>query len=155
MSLVRNHIAATIGQSAYAGAHLLLLVDGEPLDALLDRLAPGRELKGLVPTLLGCESQTESSTVHARIVPASGVTTLAPVLMCPDDRDFSCTLVIAEVTGGDDFVEWRRLGLDITAGDAPPELVGAQVEWFHGVGPFRFARIEYVNAVRVFQSTAG
>jgi len=130
---------------------LMLFVDGEPLDELLHRLAPGHELAGLVPTLLGCASDSETSVVTQRLLPETGATAIAPVLMCPDDVDLSCSVVVAEAYVTGDFVVWSRLGLDITPwSPAYPASVGEQVNWFHGAGPFRFARSQYLEALSEF-----
>ena len=33
-----------------------------------------------------------------------------PILMCPDDMDFSCTVIVAEVIKNDKTVTWNRIG---------------------------------------------
>jgi hypothetical protein len=139
-----------MGRSKHVGEHLLLLVDEEPLDVLLQRLVPVCSLEGLMPALLGGEDDRETTVVRARAIPAPGLTTRAPLLICPDDLDFSCTTIIAEAVGTEDFVEWRRVGLDRTPSSSDPERVGTVVEWFGEVGPYLFSRVEYEAAIDSF-----
>jgi hypothetical protein len=44
-----SEIRAAAFSSPDAGEYLALLVDGEPLDSVLDALVPGESLKGLIP----------------------------------------------------------------------------------------------------------
>ena len=34
-----------------------------------------------------------------------------PILICPDDRDFSCTVIVTEVIKSDNTITWKRIGL--------------------------------------------
>ncbi len=36
--------------------------------------------------------------------------TILPILLCPDDLDFSCTVIVVEVEKTKDFVYWNRVG---------------------------------------------
>lgn len=36
--------------------------------------------------------------------------TILPILLCPDDRDFSCIVIVVEVDKTNDFVYWNRVG---------------------------------------------
>ncbi len=102
----RDHVRHTVNRlqvfeqpSKYiAEPHELLAVDGTPLDVLLDAACPGRGLLGLVPALLDWLSDpAERALVRARILPTIGSSAIAPVLMCPDDLDLSCTGVARHI----------------------------------------------------------
>lgn len=123
-----------------AEPHLAIVVDGVPLDELLDAARPGLRLAGLVPSLLGWFDREEDRPVPwQRILPEVGCTGYAPLLICPDDLDFTCSVVMAEVVAEPDAIRWDRLGLDATRTGA----VGSCVRWEPGLGSFRFARAEY------------
>ena len=150
MSSSQHRITAKRATSKFAGEHLLLFLDDEPLDVLLVKLTQQDYLDGLIPTLLGWQDERETALVLERIVPPPGGTTRPPVLMCPDDADFSCTTIVVEAVGHPEYVEWRRIGLDQTPDRAVTSRVGESVDWFDGVGPFRFAREEYEAVVAAF-----
>jgi hypothetical protein len=131
----------------------VIAVDGIELDELLDLRVKDVRLAGLVPTLLDWLSDpVERSIVWQRVFPAPGDVERLPILMCPDDIDFYCTLVIAEVTTDDAHVYWRRLGLDATQ-DVWQDLasVGSDVEWFADGGAFVFEKAAYAAVVNAFR----
>jgi hypothetical protein len=91
-----HRLTARIVPSPYGGENLALLVDDEPLTVLLDRVAPGLDLSGLVPTLLGCDDRADARLVANRVTLRPGDAKVIPILMCPDDSDFGCTTVVVE-----------------------------------------------------------
>lgn len=71
-------------------------------------------------------------------------------LNVPDDNDFSCTLIVAEIRISGDVVQWKRIGIDRTTGwDA--EMVGTTVEWFDKLNGFEFDKQEYLTMIDVFR----
>lgn len=129
----------------------MILIDGEPLDQVLDRACPGLELNGLVPTWLDwMNDDADQEVAHERMEPPTAGRLRVPLLICPDDLDFSCTTVIADLIGASATVEWTRLGLDRTK-SLKADDVGRDVEWFDGVGPMTFERGDYEACVRTFR----
>lgn len=64
-----------------------------------------------------------------------------PVLMCPDDCDLLCTLIVAEVIKENDKVYWRRIGIDISNKsefNGGYECIGSKVEWLESVPQMSF-----------------
>ncbi len=151
-----NAISAVKRHSEFAVAeHLVLTIDNTPLDVMLDSRFPGQNLIGLVPTLLDwMDDQREWAVVWNRILPSPGQRTIAPVLMCPDDTDFWCTVVLADVETGESTVRWHRLGLDASPAEELPDGIGQEVKWFEDFGPFEFERAAYVNCVDAFRQEA-
>ncbi len=147
-----NLIKAQDFQTLYASApHMMIWIDGEPLDCYLDRRASGRDLAGLVPTWLDWMiDDAEQKIVHARMLPVLGGFSRVPLLMCPDDLNFSCSLVVAEVAASADEIQWTRIGLDST-GSLDPRDIGSVVEWFDEVGPLRFQRSDYNACLEAFR----
>jgi hypothetical protein len=118
-----------IGDYEDAQDFLNYKIDGYWLDEQLETLYPGNMYKGLVPTLLDwMERQDEQAVVWKRILPVENTTEICPILMCPDDNDFSCTIIVAEIINCGDVVQWKRLGLDKTK-EWDAEKVGATVDW--------------------------
>jgi hypothetical protein len=125
--------------------HVVVLLDGVPLDIFLAK-ATAFDSEGLVSTLDGCLVNSEDrQLVRSRALPPEGTTSVLPLLVCPDDLDFDCTTVVAEVTHLNGVVQWRRFGQG-----APEVLDGRSadlgiwaVEWFDGVGPFSFTVENY------------
>ena len=71
--------------------HLAIAVDGVPLDAALG-------VEGLVSSLLGSfHDDADVPVPWQRILPDDGCSGYAPVLICPDDLDLTCSVVMAEV----------------------------------------------------------
>jgi hypothetical protein len=110
-----NTIHAQLHRSPYNQAeHLVIFVVGRPLDQLVAGFFPAEaRIAGLVPTLLNwLADERERQVVWERVLPPEGLLVACPVLMCPDDADSSCTLIVAEVETTRDQVPWHRLGLD-------------------------------------------
>ena len=135
-----NNIRAIIDKSDFEiyEDYLNFMIDDYFLDEKLDEIYPGREYKGLVPTLnFLLDNPNESKVVWKRILPKVNERSICPILMCPDDADFSCTLIVADILRLDNVVIWERLGIDKTA-DFDPEKVGSNVDWFDKMKPLSF-----------------
>lgn len=143
---------ARVTKKRYAGApHLVIEVDDVPLNVTLDMALPSRQLVGLVPALLDWLSDPiERAVVWDRILPNHGNSAHAPILMCPDDCDLWCSVVIADVFHENQSVWWRRLGVDCTKEDLPSS-VGTNVEWIDGLGPYCFALSDYQRCIASFR----
>lgn len=149
-----NRLEALLRPSKYVDCpHQILAVDDTPLDALLAAARPDLNLLGLVPTLLDWLSAPEErELVRQRILPSIGSSAIAPILMCPDDLDLSCTVVVVEVAREARVVWWRRIGLDRTKakpGDMPL-AIGNAVDWIDGLGPYCFESAAYQNCLAAF-----
>lgn len=105
----------------------------------------------MVPAWLGwLVEEHEQALVRERMWPRVGERLIVPLLVCPDDLDFTCTLVVAEVSSTEDEVTWERVGLDVTDPRKHAEP-GGEVNWF-GIAPMHFPRGEYLAAVEGFRS---
>ncbi|GGP22044.1 hypothetical protein [Silvimonas iriomotensis] len=68
----------------------------------------------------------EDALAMERIAPAeSGTSTVVPILVCSDDMDFGCIVIVAEQVVEDDTVSWTRLGLSASTG----LKVGVNTRW--------------------------
>jgi len=90
-------------------------IDRYCLDEKLDELYPENMYKGFIPTLVSwLEREEEKAVVWKRILSNENETTICPILMCPDDKEFSCTLIVAEIRNCGDLIHWKQIGVDKT-----------------------------------------
>jgi len=126
-------------------------IDGYWLDELLDELYPNNMYKGLIPTLVyWMEREAEKAVVWKRILPNENETTICPVLMCPDDNDFSCTLIVAEIRNCGDLIQWKQIGIDKTK-EWDAEKVGSKVEWLDKFNELNFSKQDYLTMLETFK----
>jgi hypothetical protein len=145
-----NRIAAIQARSRFVPEeHLVIAIDGVPLDELLDAALPGSEVAGLIPSLLGWFDDEKDRVVPwQRILPEVECSGYAPLLICPDDLDFTCVVIMAEVVAEPDVIRWDRLGYDAT----PAGAVGSYIQWEPAFGHYRFSRQEYEACLEAFRS---
>ncbi|HVD99875.1 MAG TPA: hypothetical protein VNB90_16820 [Cytophagaceae bacterium] len=131
--------------------YLNFKIEGRWLDELLEELYPGRQFKGLIPTLMYMNREDEQALVWQRILPEEGERKICPILMCPDDCEFFCTLIVAEIENWGSTVLWNRIGLNTTISNNP-EAVGLNVEWFQKIGMLEFEGEEYETMLEAFRN---
>lgn len=125
-------------------------IDSEWLDENLDTFYPGNQYTGLIATLASwMMPKDQEEVVWKRILPDINEITICPILMCPDDNDFSCTLVVAEIEHCGTHIKWNRLGLDTTY-EWEAERVGTKVEWFAQPAALKFSLADYVTMLDCF-----
>lgn len=151
-----NKIQASTDKSDY-GNHtefLNIQIDGEWLDEFLDRHKPDSFLKGLIPTLcFRMERDEENKIVWNRILPKTGEKRMCPILMCPDDMDFSCTIVIVQIENTGKTVKWSNFGFDRSKNTfQQPEAIGRSLEFIQGPGVFEFSMEEYIDFLNAFKT---
>ena len=148
-----DSISTDLRPSAYVGEpHRQILVYGRPIDLVLSDLAPNEDLRGLVPAFEFLLDEHERSIANPRLFDLKPGTHLVPLLICPDDLDFSCTVVIVEVIIHSSAVTWSRIGRDAT-NSADPTQVGFNVSWFDNIPAFTFALQQYRNALQSLSSS--
>ena len=146
-----NTLAAKLDTSDYGYEdYLNYNIDGYWLDKILEETYPGNFFVGTIPTLSGMVVKEEEKMVWQRILPGKGKTTICPILMCPDDLDFSCTLIVAQIENTEDSIKWSKIGLDKTT-NFSPQNVGTVVEWLEAVGPFEFSKTDYFTMLDSFK----
>jgi hypothetical protein len=118
----------------------MIFVNGKSLDIILDQTYPEQDLYGLVPSVTWLFDEIEQKFAIDRFMAQAEGITFVPLLICPDDGDFSCTTLIVEVEISGSLVYWRRMGIDYS--DAT-QGVGSNVKWLNPVIEFRFNKAEY------------
>ena len=132
--------------------HLVIAVDDVALDQLIVDATGDQQFLGLIPAWLSDLSDAaEREVVWNRVQRSSDANIIVPVLMCPDDLDFSCTIIVADTTFDADVVTWRALGVDAGGSQGLPASIGSVVDWLDGLGPFHFARADYDSCIDRFR----
>lgn len=128
-----------------------ILVDNIPLETHALKRSPNDITPGLVSTFLNWLSDPqEQEIVWKRALPEGYSKVNLPILMCGDDIDLWCDVIIAEVEVDDDYVYWNKLGLDNSTFENTAASIGTTVDWFPGK-PFIFDRKEYENVLSSFK----
>ena len=151
-----NRICAVTHKSLFCpDEHLDIFVDGRPLSEALSGVFSAECVRGLVPCLLPChegpDAVRELEISIERFLPPPGRITNAPILMCSDDVDFWCTIVIAEVQHAYDHIRWNRVGFNQCGGRKLPEGVGNPTDWMGGFGGWSFDLSEYQAVLEAFR----
>lgn len=116
----------------------ILLVDGQSLEDIVLATKSTELIPGLVPTFLDwLEAPAERAEVWCRALPPDGSISQLPVLMCSEDIDLWCTLIMVEVSLKKGVVHWHRFGLEISDAQTP-DRIGQRVQWFDDVGGMSF-----------------
>ena len=139
-----NQIQAIKRTSKYSNRpHLTINIDGQPLDIILHELYPKKNLIGLVPTLLSwLDDPRERKLVWDRF--ESEQKQIVPILMCPEDVDLWCTVVVVEIEKNENSVRWLRIGLDDSIfHDNSSDSIGTTVEWLDKIEPMVFDKTAY------------
>ncbi|MFD2672308.1 hypothetical protein [Marinicrinis sediminis] len=128
--------------------HDVIVIDGKPLDAWLDEFYPDRVLRGLVPMILDWMVDEKEAKFVQDCFLSEKQMKLLPVLMCPDDCDFSCTVIVAEVLMDGPYVIWKRMGQLVHQKEDwhnGIESSGGEVDWFDKVPVLKFDKEMYME----------
>lgn len=96
----------------YGHKFLGIFIDDIPLDIYLFELTNNESLKGLMPAWfaeLDSISQQEYISECLNIESKDGL--VIPVLLCPEDMDLWCIVVVAKVKYEDEYVIWDKIGI--------------------------------------------
>ncbi len=122
-------------------------VDGVPMEVWLPRHNREAELH-LVAAHSGLYSDKDNCLVWDRIYStAPGWRTLVPLLVCSDDLDLTCTVIVAEQHAGEHYVQWRRFGLlkDLITLQSPA------VDWYDSIPSLTFERSQFQSVLDAFR----
>jgi len=78
---------------------------------------------------------------------APGWEALVPLLVCSDDLDLTCTVIVAEQHADEHHVHWRRFGL-------LRELITLQcpaVDWYDSIPSLTFERSRFESVLDAFR----
>jgi len=127
--------------------HLVIFIDGKPLDLFLDEKV-GDDIEGLVPSISWLDSKLERDYAIDKLLPEKKVKmTIAPILICPDDMDLSCTVIVVDIEFKKDSVIFKKFGFDMSSVNNPIVL-GRKVIWFKGIKRLEFNRAQYERCMK-------
>ncbi|MGF6355805.1 hypothetical protein ABIE27_003720 [Paenibacillus sp. 4624] len=130
--------------------HPVIVINGNPLDIYLDQYYPDHHFLGLVPTVTEWISFKEELDLLLTRYYSEQENAILPILMCPDDTDLMCTVIVAEVTKNDKEVIWSKIGMDMSELGIPfnYELIGTTVNWLDLIPELRFDKKIYFEALK-------
>lgn len=118
--------------------HLNLLVDGKPIDQIIYEYYQDDYYLGLIPMLSDWISMDEEAIFVRDLFYLDQELKILPILMCPDDCDFSCTIIVAEVKTYGDHIIWQRIGIDESKQNKLTDI-----RWLDKVPPMKFNKENY------------
>lgn len=147
-----NTIAVKMDRSDYEDDWFFpnYYIDDFWFDEKLDQLYPNNLYKGLVPTLLYGLTDKEDEIVWNSILPNKGQVSICPILMCPDDYDFSCTLIVSEIENYGSFIGWKQLGIDNNTKWFDREI-RYDINWFSNFHTLNFEYGDYLKMIQKFR----
>ena len=143
-------ITAEMFKSKHAHApHPVFAIDGTSLDLWLSERLPDDWISDLVPAQGWLIDDADFALAWRRIERIEeDCSTIVPVLVCSDDVDLSCSVIVVEQVGAINEIIWRRFGRpDESRGDQ----CGATVKWFEDCPSCEFDRSEFVAALAEFK----
>jgi hypothetical protein len=147
-----NTLSVELLKSKYVNVeHPTILIDGVPLDLHLHEYYPDNlYYLGLIPTITDWIGLKEEAELVLSRFYSDKEKVFLPILMCPDDCDLTCTVIVAEVIMKDNQVIWNRLGVDSSKLGIPYnyELIGTEVIWLSLVPEMKFDRNTYYENLK-------
>ncbi|MDC6379804.1 hypothetical protein BW687_006365 [Pseudomonas graminis] len=143
-----NQLSVASHKSKYSqGFYSTFAIDGAALEIWLPEQEPAAELH-LVAAHVGLYSDDDTDLVWDRIYStAPGWKTLIPLLVCSDDMDLTCTVIVVEQFAYEDRIEWRRFGLleEVITLEQP------RVRWFEAIPSVVFGRAQFHQTLDDFR----
>ncbi len=146
-----NKIATRTYLNPFSGKNFYHIeIDGRSLEDMIMEVRPDLK-KGIVPSLLNwLTDENERKVVWDRVIPNDGQKTKLPILMCSEDLDLWCTLIMVEVEADKNLIHWNRFGLEDSDAQTPEEI-GKSIDWFSGIERLSFSREAYENMLDEFR----
>lgn len=151
-----NQITLGINQSIYpiydSPYREIKIDDAFIVDIILSQVSEAQQelLRGLVPAYGGwLYKPQEEQFVLQTLLPTQS--SRCPILICPDDQDFSCSVLLVEIVRQDELIHWKRLGW-AKGEESSPQKLCAAVEWIVNDLNKVFDCAEYAEVVDEIQS---
>ncbi|WP_410511541.1 hypothetical protein PaeBR_15855 [Paenibacillus sp. BR2-3] len=148
--IIFNHIKVEKLKSQYIqDEHYNIVIDGIAFDVRLNEFYPNNHYLGLIPVMIDWLSSEEERKLAQSRYRSTMNPEILPILMCPDDCDLYCTVIVAEVMIKDEEIIWNRIGLDTSQLSNNIEDLGEEVQWLGLVPTMRFKKEEYYYALNL------
>lgn len=126
-----------------------LMIDGIGIEQWVARHLDYQDAAMLGLSLIWLVNEDEEALAKRRFaLGEDNTSTLVPLLVCSDDMDFDCTVLMVEQVVADGIVTWSRFGLSVSSGLE----VGVQTRWFVGCKPASFLASEFQQALEDFEA---
>ncbi len=151
-----HRIDATYHQAMFSRSSCAwLTIDDIAIEQWLSSHLNEPDVAKLGLSLMWLLDEDEDALAKRRFIPGEeGTSTIVPLLVCSDDMDFDCTVVVAEQVIEDDMVHWARFGWSISGSLE----VGISTRWNANSQPVSFALTSFNDALekfdRLFKSQA-
>ncbi len=122
--------------------HPMIFVNDRSLSEYLSELLDDEWISGLAPAITWLWDENEVSATTSRFTCEEIGSTCVPLLICPDDCDLSCTVLMVEVEITENSVKWSRFGYDRSKSTNPNEI-GTTIRWMKPEVSFEFSKDEY------------
>ncbi|MDQ0896830.1 hypothetical protein [Paenibacillus sp. V4I7] len=144
-----NKIEVVSMKSEYCSVeHHTIAIDGIPLDIMLHSQYPTDLLLGMIPTIIDwIDSPKEKELLKGRFNSVGKEVSL-PVLMCPDDCDLFCTVIVANVVKAGGRIIWKKIGIDRSHEEIKLlrcDGIGSRVDWLEKIPPMTFVADQYYS----------
>ncbi len=106
-----NKIEACYVNNKYSSDFLAIFIDEKPLDILLFELNHREDYHGLMPAWLTLDNTSEQEYIWEILSQVDIKGLSVPILLCPDDMDLSCTIIVAKVFYTHNEVIWDKIGI--------------------------------------------
>ena len=125
-------------------------IDEKLLSQILHELYPKDGFDCLVPTFSSWRWDNKEQKFILKTV-ENNQRKLIPILMCPDDLDLWCRVVVVEVEETKEYIHWLRIGVDISKAEILPSSVASSVQWFEKIPSYTFKKSEYDGFLAEFR----
>jgi hypothetical protein len=96
----------------YGYEFLGVFIDDTPLDIYLYKDTCNKMIRGLMPAwFTELESKSNQEYIRECLIIESKDGMVVPILLCPEDMDFWCTVIVAKVRHTDECVLWDKVGI--------------------------------------------
>ncbi|MDR0225079.1 MAG: hypothetical protein LBI66_01545 [Burkholderiaceae bacterium] len=118
-----------------------LQLDGRSLAIVIAELTKNAEITQLVPAHSWLWDKEELALAWDRLLACHvGQVSHVPLLICPDDMDLHCTVLVAEQSCLDSEFVWSRFGFAM-------DWAMTHIEWLPAIAPLSFRRADFVDEV--------
>lgn len=147
-----NTISTIISRPKFASTEQpVLAIDDVPVYEWVNSQIYDADGNDATPTLVPAQTwlydEDESRIAWQLLDPTHEGSTVVPLLVCPDDMDLSCTVVVVEQIVDKQNVEWRRFGLLINHING----VVTSVRWSESAQRAIFDRTQFEEAFLKFK----
>ncbi|AVO59617.1 hypothetical protein [Pseudomonas chlororaphis] len=140
-----HHIDAAYHQATFSRSSCAwLTIDDVAIEQWLANHLNDPHVAKLGLSLMWLLDEDEDALAKRRFTPGEeGTSTIVPLLVCSDDMDFDCTVLVAEQVIEGDLVRWSRFGWSVSGSLE----VGVSTRWCTDTQPISFALASFNAAL--------